>query len=268
MDLHNKTVLLTGASGGIGVALAELLAAQGARLLLSGRNENALTALRDSLPGSRHQVLCADLSSPDSLQKLALKAATAGVDILINNAGIGELSLVGEMDETNIQRLIDLNLGAPIKLTNALLPALKQRPQAAIVNIGSILGSIGLAGNTTYCASKFGLRGFSEALRRELSDSQVRVIYFAPRATATDFNDGPTQAMNRELGNQVDPAHTVAEALIRVLQKNTANYRYLGWPEKLFVRINSLLPRIVDGAVKKQLPVVRRYARSQLTKQS
>lgn len=260
MELNGKTVLLTGASGGIGRDLAEELARAGARLILTGRNEAALKMVHAALGGEGHRLYVADLAEPEQFDGLVQYARQAHVDILINNAGVGGLALVGEIDPGQISRQIEINLGTPIRLCNALLPALKQRPEAMVVNIGSILGSIGLAGSSCYCASKFGLRGFSEALRRELADSSVRVIYFAPRATATSFNDHGTQALNQDLGNQVDSPRLVARQLIGVLRKPGIANHYLGWPEKLFVRINSVLPGLVDQAVKKQLPTIRRHA--------
>jgi short-subunit dehydrogenase len=132
------------------------------------------------------------------------------------------------------------------------------------VFVGSTFGSIGFPGYTAYCASKFGLRGFSEALRRELADTPVQVIYVAPRATATAMNPEAVNELNQALGNTMDPPEKVAGAILEAMQKDEKR-RFLGWPEKLFVVINGVLPRIVDKAMLKQLPVIRRFLDSGVT---
>lgn len=128
------------------------------------------------------------------------------------------------------------------------------------MNLGSTFGSIGYPGFATYCASKFALRGFSEALRRELADTPIKVLYIAPRATRTGMNTQSVVALNDELNVAMDDPKTVAAQIAAALQYEH-ELLYLGWPEKFFVRLNSLLPGIVDRALRKQLPVVQRFAR-------
>jgi short-subunit dehydrogenase len=130
--------------------------------------------------------------------------------------------------------------------------------KGSIVNVGSSFGSIGYPYQTLYCASKFGLRGFSEALSRELSDTPVKVSYLAPRATDTDINDAQTRAMNKALGNQMDSPKLVADELVALLNSNKTR-RFIGFPEKLFARINGVFPRIVDNAIAKQLPKIKQF---------
>ena len=129
------------------------------------------------------------------------------------------------------------------------------------VNLGSTFGSIGYPGFSAYCASKFALRGFSEALRRELADTRVKVLYFAPRATRTSMNAANVVAMNDELHQAMDEPQEVAQQLLQAIRREDDEH-YLGWPEKFFVRLNSLLPRVVDQALRKQLPIIQRFARS------
>jgi short-subunit dehydrogenase len=126
------------------------------------------------------------------------------------------------------------------------------------VFVGSTFGSIGYPGYSAYCATKFGLRGFTEALRRELADSLVQVMYFAPRATATAMNPESVTQLNRALGNAMDPPDQVAAQLIAAMKRDQRRC-FLGWPEKLLVAINGVLPRLVDRAMLKQLPVIRRF---------
>ena len=260
MELRGKTVLLTGASGGIGQAIALQLAAAGARLVLVARNTARLATLQAELVAKHpadHQIFSADLTKEQERQDLlAFVRDQQGIDLLINNAGISQFGLVAQQDYAT---QLSTNLLMPMLLTQTLLPELQRKSAAMIVNVGSAFGSIGYPGFTGYSASKFGLRGFTEALKRELSDSAVQVLYFAPRATDTSINSDAVVAMNRELGNQSDSPALVAAALVQQIQQNQAR-RFIGWPEQLFVRVNAVLPGIVDKALAAKLAVIRRYA--------
>ncbi|MFC0047995.1 SDR family oxidoreductase [Rheinheimera tilapiae] len=260
MELRGKTVLLTGASGGIGQAIALQLAAAGARLVLVARNTARLATLQAELVAKHpadHQIFSADLTNAQERQDLlAFVRDLQGIDLLINNAGISQFGLVAQQDYAT---QLSTNLLMPMLLTQTLLPELQRKSAAMIVNVGSAFGSIGYPGFTGYSASKFGLRGFTEALKRELSDSAVQVLYFAPRATDTSINSDAVVAMNRELGNQSDSPALVAAALVQQIQQNQAR-RFIGWPEQLFVRVNAVLPGIVDKALAAKLAVIRRYA--------
>ena len=260
MELRGKTVLLTGASGGIGQAIALKLAAAGARLLLVARNTARLATLQAELVAkypADHQIFSADLTKPqDRLDLLAFVRDLTGIDILINNAGISQFGLVSQQDYAS---QLSTNLLMPMLVTQTLLPELQRKSTAMIVNVGSAFGSIGYPGFTGYSASKFGLRGFTEALKRELADSTVQVLYFAPRATDTAINTDAVVAMNRELGNQSDSPALVAAALLQQIQQNQPRC-FIGWPEQLFVRVNAILPGIVDKALAAKLAVIRRYA--------
>lgn len=260
MKLEGKLVLLTGASGGIGEALAQELAAQGAHLLLHGRRASALERLRKELPHpERHQTVIADLGSPQERAKLLQHPALdEGLDVLINNAGCNQFAWLEDQSSEQVERQLLLNVEAPIQLTRMLLPRL--RKPAVIMNVGSSFGAIGYAGYSVYCASKFALRGFSEALGRELEGTGIQVLHFAPRATRTRLNSEAAYEMNAELGTHTDSPQEVAEEAVIALCNETRR-SWLGWPEKLFVRINGLLPGLVDRALAKQKPIIERYAR-------
>ncbi len=155
--------------------------------------------------------------------------------------------------------LFAINTLAPIALVNAVLPHMLERGKGRIVNVGSIFGSIGFPCFASYSASKFALRGFSEALRRELAGSGVGVTYVAPRFTKTAFNGGAVTRMAAALKmNQDDPAR-VAASVVAAIEENGLD-RYLGWPEKLFVRINAILPRLVDLPLGRQVQLMRPFA--------
>lgn len=257
MELANKTVLLTGATGGIGRAIAKKIHTAGAKLILTGRDQDVLQNLNRNL-GNRHVIFKADLTSAHERKRLSQLCWHHSVDILINNAGTSDCDQLEAFSAEAVEKTIAINLTVPLLLTQCLLPLLKSRPESAIVNIGSTFGSIGFPGFGAYCASKFGLRGFSQSLRRELADTSVKVLYLAPRATLTAINSDSVVAMNNALGNAIDKPDRVATAALKLIEREQNEF-YLGWPEKLFVRINALLPSLVDKTILKQLPTIRRF---------
>ncbi len=258
-------IVLTGATGGIGSAMALAFAQAGHSLVLLGRNSDGLEALRNSLDQpERHQIMRADLSSAKAIISLAEDLVDGGgIDVLVNNAGVSDFGLLTDLHDDELEQMLRLNLLAPMRLCRGLLPLLCASANACIINIGSSFGSIGYAGFSIYCASKFGLRGFTEALQRELADQEIAVHYLAPRAVRTKMNPPAVVAMNAELGNSEDEPATVALAALGLLIERQSCSRYLGWPEKLFVRLNGVFPRVVANALKNQLPIIKRYAKQQ-----
>lgn len=258
MRLKEARILLTGATGGLGQALAEALSLQGARLLLAGRDSARLEALVDRL-GAGHASERCELATSDGIAAAAAAARGFRVNVLINNAGVGGFGLFEEQDWATVDALLATNLAAPMRLTQALLPELRREPWAAVVNIGSTFGSLPYAGFAAYSAAKAGLRGFSQALRRELADTGVRVIHLSPRAIATPLNSAAVDALNRELRNRCDSAAAAAESIVRALQRG-ADEHHLGFPERLFARLNGIAPSLVDRGVAGKLAVIKRYA--------
>ncbi|HZX30477.1 MAG TPA: SDR family oxidoreductase [Rhodocyclaceae bacterium] len=258
MELSNARILLTGATGGLGQALARRLKAAGAELLLAGRNREELARLQNEL-GRQASAIRADLNCPEDIERLAGLAQEFGVNVLINNAGIGAFGLVEEQPWQEVEQVLATNLATPIRLSHALLPWLKAQPQAAIVNVGSAFGSIPFAGFAAYSAAKAGLRGFSQALRRELADSPVRVVYVAPRAIATPFNSPAVEALNRALGNRSDSPEAVAGQIVSALQQGESE-RHVGFPERFFAWLNGTLPAAVDRGLAAKLPTIKHHA--------
>jgi len=262
-EKQSLTVLITGASGGIGGAIARLMAKEGHRVLLQGRNAQRLQQLQDSLPNSElHRIMPADLTDARQRSELVRQCENldSGVDVLINNAGVGSFKLLEDMDDVAIDNLLHTNLLVPMALTRDLLPLLRASVRGAVINIGSAFGHIGHPGFSIYGASKFGLNGFTEALRRELTDSSVRVHYLVPRAVATSFNSEAVNRLNRALGNKADSPEKVARKCVGLLHGNSGKQRFIGWPESLFIKVNALFPSLVDSALKKKMPVILRYA--------
>ncbi len=258
MRLSESVVVLTGASGGIGLELAEQLCAAGARVLAVSRQIGRLANLMQRHPDRLHWQ-SADLRSREGRALVLVRAREmGGFNVLINAAGVNRFALLDQLDEQALDELLDVNLKAAVHLTRICLPLLRAQPRALVVNVGSTYGSIGYPGYATYCASKFALRGFSEALRRELADTTVDVLYAAPRATRTAMNNGAASALNKALKVGMDDPADVARVVLAAVQSERSEV-YLGWPEKLFVRLNGMLPGVVDRALRKQLPVIRRY---------
>lgn len=270
MRVEGRTVLLTGATGGIGRALALALARAGALLILAARDAAALEQLARALPaqGQAHEWLVVDLVEEKDRLRLRELCAGRQVSVLVNNAGASGLSFLTDSTFESIERQLTLNLAVPVLLTRLLLPQLLAQPEALVVNIGSAFGSIGYPGFSVYCASKFGLRGFSEALRRELADTGVHVLHVAPRATRTALNSEKVVAMNHALGNAMDDPIDVARQVLQRIERGRWGSVVLGWPERLYAFINAVLPSMTDSTLRKQLPVIRRFAREPLSTES
>ncbi|MGM0694214.1 MAG: SDR family oxidoreductase [Pseudomonadota bacterium] len=252
-----QRVLITGASGGIGQALVDEFAAAGATLLVTGRRGEALEALVTRHPG-QVTALAADLTRPGDRTVLTEAAVSAGCNMLVNAAGVNRVGLFESCSDEELEGLVTLNLTATLQLTRALMPMLLAARHGWVVNLGSTFGTIGYPGQVGYCATKFALRGFSQALRRELADTRVRVLHVAPRATRTAMNAPEVEAMNQALGNAMDTPARVASAVRRAIERGREETQ-LGRPERFFTRLNSLLPSLVDRALARQLPVIRRF---------
>src|SRR5690606_10925622 len=149
MKISNRIILLTGATGGIGAAIARRLAAEGGHLVLSGRDPAKLGQLATELGGTT-QVVAADITTAGGRQELAEACARIGVDTVVHNAGTQDFNLFAEQDCPAVEAMLQLNLAAPMLLTRLLLPALQQRPRGTIVFVGSTFGSIGHPGFAAY----------------------------------------------------------------------------------------------------------------------
>lgn len=180
-DLSGRKALITGASGGIGEAVARTLHAQGAIVALHGTREEKLKALADDL-GDRTHVLPANLGDKDEVAALASKAEETleGVEILVNNAGITRDGLFVRMSDEDWDDVINVNLSSVFRLTRALTHPMMRRRFGRIINISSIVGVTGNPGQANYCASKAGLIGFSKSLAQEIATRNVTVNCVAP----------------------------------------------------------------------------------------
>ncbi len=261
--LRNRRVLLTGATGGIGRPLALQLASEGAALALVGSDAQRLQALVLELQETGCKVIgiLADFTQPQAASSVvdAAIAGLGGIDMLINNAGLLDFIVFEHQGLERIADMIQVNVTAPIQLARCLVPELIQARSGHVVNIGSIFGSIGFPHYATYSATKYAMRGFSQALRRELADTGIDVTYVAPRAVDTPMNDDSSLALMRATNTRLDAPELVAALIIDAI-KHRRHEVYIGQPESLFAWLNGLLPRVISSGIRKKTRMARGYA--------
>jgi 3-oxoacyl-[acyl-carrier protein] reductase len=189
-DFTEKRALITGATGGIGGAIAKALHAQGATVGISGRNVDKLEALAKEL-GSRVHVLPADLSNDDAIADLVKRAedAMGQIDILVNNAGLTKDGLSMRMSAADWQSVIDVNMTATFKLAQAVQRGMMKRRYGRIINIASVVGVTGNPGQCNYVASKAGMIGWSKAMAAEIASRNITVNCIAPGFIATAMTE-------------------------------------------------------------------------------
>ncbi len=199
-SLDGKTALVTGASGGIGAAIARALYAQGAAVTLSGTRREALDALAAEL-GSRAHVCPAELRDPAAAEPLlaAAEAAAGPLTILVNNAGLTRDGLALRMKDEDFAAVLDVDLAAPFRLARAALRGMLKRRAGRIVNIGSVVGSTGNAGQANYAAAKAGLVGMTKALAQEVGSRGITVNVVAPGYIDTAMTEGLPPAQRERL---------------------------------------------------------------------
>jgi 3-oxoacyl-[acyl-carrier protein] reductase len=190
-SLAGKTALVTGASGGIGAAVAKALHAAGATVAISGTRAAVLEELKASLGSERVHVVPCNLSSPEDVEKLvpAAEAAMGGLDILVNNAGITRDGLAMRMKDEDWQAVLDVNLTSSFRLARAAMKLMMKKRWGRIVSVTSVVGVTGNAGQANYVASKAALIGLSKSLAQELATRNVTVNCVAPGFIATPMTD-------------------------------------------------------------------------------
>jgi short-subunit dehydrogenase len=251
LDLHGARVLLTGASSGIGRALALRLAGQGARLVLASRNETSLTELASQIRDRGGQAIVAPADVADAAQRARLIEATGaslgGLDILVNNAGVGAMGFFGDDGEERLRRLFEVNFFATTELTRLALPLLRQGKHPMIVNIASVLGRRAIPGCTEYCASKFAVVGWSESLRAELASQGVHVLVVCPGSIETSFRDNLLADRVRfgYYKRKRMTAERCAELIVQAMRAQRREVVITG-RAKLMVWLNRLSPRLLD----------------------
>ena len=211
-NLSGKTALVTGASGGIGGAVAKALHAQGAAVVLSGTREAALEALAAEL-GERASIAAADLGSPEAVDGLIAKAeaaAGAPIDILISNAGLTRDGLILRMKDEDWEVVLRVNLEAYFRLTRAALKGMFKRRHGRIIGITSVVGVTGNPGQANYAASKAGMIGFSKATAAEVASRGITVNCVAPGFISSPMTDALNEAQRAAILGRI-PAGRLGE---------------------------------------------------------
>jgi short-subunit dehydrogenase len=251
LDLHGRRILITGASSGIGRALAEQAAAAGARVLLAARHADKLEELADSLRYKGADALAAPTDLTDADQRRRLLAVAderlGGLDVLLNNAGVASWGHFAGGTEAILRQIMEVNFFAPAELIRAAVPMLAQGRHPAVVNIASMCGRRAMPAWSEYSASKYALVGLTEALRGELVRHGIDVLLIVPGLTRSDMsrnllrNEGRAQiAYDKGM-----PPEKVARAILRSLVKRRRE-TVLGWEARWILFVNRLLPRLVD----------------------
>lgn len=232
MQLQGKTVLVTGGTDGIGAQLIRQLRDKGASVITQGRNPERVAATREA----GFEVIEADLSNVAGVEALLAAVAGRPIDVLVNNAGAGVDHDFREAlpDAAASEAAVYLNLNAPIRLITALMPVLKARPEAMIVNVTSGLAIAPRAGGPVYCATKAGLRSYSQALRAQLKDSKVHVLEVLPPVVETKMTAGR--------GSSKMPAEECARQMVVAMERN-ADEANVGMVKLLQV-VNSVSPAL------------------------
>jgi 3-oxoacyl-[acyl-carrier protein] reductase len=203
-NLSGKTALVTGASGGIGAAIARALHAQGAAVAISGTRRDALDSLAAEL-AERVHVLPADLADAAAAATLIAEAEAAmgSVEILVNNAGLTKDGLAMRMSDADWDKVLDVDLGAPFRLSRAALKFMMRRKSGRIINIGSIVGATGNPGQANYCAAKAGLSGLTKSLAQEIASRNITVNLIAPGFIATPMTDALNDSQKSALAEKI-----------------------------------------------------------------
>ncbi len=217
MQTNGKTVLLTGATGGLGIAIARTLAASGATLVLSSRRPEELEGMMSELPGSGHRALVADLAAEGAGEKLAADAGD--IDIFVANAGLPGTGKIWERSTEDITRVLRVNLETPIRTTHALVPAMLERGQGHFVYISSLAGKAPSPRSSMYNASKFGLRGFALAFRQDLHGTGVSASVVLP-GFIRDAGMFADASMKPPPGMGTGTPEQVGQAVLRAINKD------------------------------------------------
>lgn len=258
-DLNDKTVLITGAGGGFGLHMTRQFRDAGSRLILTDRSDEALSSAVAEAGKSLVLAATADLSTAPGCAALVAACRNAGIvpDVLVNNAGVGVAGRLDNIPPDMWESLMQLNLMAPMRLCNAFLPDMVARDSGHIVNISSLAGWVGSHGLSAYCASKYGLRGFGEALAADLEETNVAVTNIYPCFSRTPILDSPQYGYDerRSVPEHIisEPADVVAE-MLRGIRRNRLHV----FPDKQARRVH-WLTRLVPWVI----PMLNRRLRDE-----
>jgi short-subunit dehydrogenase len=257
-ELHGRRLLITGASGGIGRALAEQAAAAGARVALAARRADKLQELAQALTSRGQDVLAVpgDITSEADRDRLLRTVGDhfGGLDVLVNNAGVASFGHFADSSEAVLRQIMEVNFFAPTELLRLALPTLVQGQQPAVVNVSSMCGRRAMPAWPEYSASKFALCGMTEALRAELARFDIDVLLVLPGLTKSDMsrhllrNEG---RMKIHYAGGMEPAW-VAAHILHALRKNRTE-TVVGRDARWMLRVHKFFPRLVDWLIARRV---------------
>jgi short-subunit dehydrogenase len=241
MNLSGRRALLTGATGGLGRAIAQALAERGAQLTLSARSSEALEEMAAGLPGSGHSVLPADLAEPGAAESLAAEAA--GTEILVANAGLPGAGKLDEFSAEEVKRALRVNLEAPMLMARALYPAMLEAGSGHLVFVASLSGKAASPRSSVYNATKFGLRGFALGLRADLGPRGIGVSLVSPgfireAGMFADAGAKPPPGMGTASPEQV------GAATVKAIERNKVEVTIAPWPQRAGAHLALVSPSL------------------------
>ena len=264
MNLSGKTVLLTGATGGLGRAIATALAGRGAKLVLSSRKQEELVELAGSLDGDRHRTIVSDLAEDGAA--LRLLAEAGDLDVLVANAGLPASGPLEGFSQDEVGRALRVNLESPVRMARELFPVLRERGAGHLVFVSSISGQASTPRASLYAATKFGLRGFALCLREDLRRTGVGVSVISPGAIReagmfADSGAKPPPGLGTATPQQV------AAAVLSAIERNRGEVTVAPLRQRALGKIGMIAPEI-SGRVagRKAAEVADAIARGQTDK--
>ena len=257
MELRDKSVIVTGASSGIGLETARAFARAGSNVVLASRNQGALDRLAGELaaqPG-RRLVVPTDVRDREAVKAMVARTVQefGGVDVLVNNAGLGLDATIAEGSLENMRYLLDVNLFGCIYAIQAVVPHMKHKRSGSIINVSSVAGRISTPYNGLYSATKAALNAISDALRLELAPDGIRVTAVYPGFTVTGFADNLRREMERPRPSRMlrgTPAGAVGRKIVAAARRGDREV-YVTFGDAMAVAIKNLAPRLVDWGIRR-----------------
>jgi len=241
MELAGRTALITGATGGLGRAIAAALAERGAKLVLSARKREALEELAAELPGEEHRVLPSDLVEPGAGERLAEEAGD--IDVLVANAGLPAAGWLADFTPDQVQRALRVNLEVPMLMARAIFPAMVERGSGHLVFVSSLSGKAASPRSSIYNATKFGLRGFALGLRADLAPKGVGVSLVSP-GFIRDAGMFADSGAKPPPGFGTGKPEQVGAAVARAIERDKAEIAVAPIPQRFMAHLGLTAPSV------------------------